>query len=119
MAIVVYYMCFGMFVLSLNVHDSYVLNFDSFFPHKPAVLVVLGLFLVNSYSSSPNQFYPKVIVWAYDKLTKGLCSLQAFNVIRLMHFYALMFGIWLYRLTYVMFIHDHEQNVERVKHYLA
>lgn len=112
LAVWIFYLLLIVFVIGMTINDSHLLTEDKFFIHVPVVLLIIGFLIVNKYPSQPNIFYPKYILWLNDKYNQFLAKNKAYHFIRMNHFYAIIFGIWLYRLYAYMFLSTH-QSVEQ------
>ncbi len=115
LAVGIFYIALGVFLVSLNVNDTYFATEDQFFVHVPVILLLLGLFLVFKYESTLNVFYPKPIAYLVQSMTTLLTDLKAYNMIKLLHFYAIIFSIWLYRLYSEIFLPTHISLEEKIK----
>ena len=57
-----FYITLGVFMVSLNVNDTYFATEDQFFVYVPAILLWVGMFFVFKYESMLNVFYPQWLV---------------------------------------------------------
>lgn len=46
-----YYVMLGVFLVQMNINDTYLVQEDKFFEHVPSMLLFLGIFFVNKYDS--------------------------------------------------------------------
>ncbi len=63
-----FYLTLAVFMVSLNVNDTYFATQDQFFVHVPAILLWVGMYFVFKYESSLNVFYPQTLT----KMIKSL-----------------------------------------------
>jgi len=102
-----FYVALGVFLVSVNVNDTYVAIQDDFFTYVPFVILWVALFFVYKYESSVNVFYPRPVAWAVKRWSLFLAERKAYNFIRLTHFYAIILSIWLYRIYSEIFLPTH------------
>lgn len=59
-AIWIFYVGLGVFLIGMNVNDSWIAAKESFFNYMPVILLIVGLVIVSNYETEPNLFYPKI-----------------------------------------------------------
>lgn len=104
LAVWMFYIVLVVFLVGMTVDDNYLVIEDRFYGNIPVVMMVIGFVVVMKYGSSPNILYPKLIVWLNTKYNHLLSRCKAYHLIRLNHFYAIIFTIWLYHLYAYFFL---------------
>lgn len=94
----------------MTINDSHLVMEDRFFVNIPVILLLLGFVTVTKYKSTVNVFYPKIILWLNHKYNVFLVNNKAYHFIRMNHFYAVIFTIYLYKLYALIFLKTHHQQ---------
>ncbi len=93
-----FYLSLVVFLIGMNVNDTFLVIEDRFFVWMPALLLVLGLVMATKYESQPNLFYPRILLKLHQWWANFLVIRKAYNFIRFTHFYVIVFTIWIYRI---------------------
>ncbi len=102
-----FYLSLAVFLIGMNVNDTFLHIDDPFFISIPPLLLLLALVIAKKYSTQSTLFYPPILLKAHQLYSNFLISRKAFNFIRFTHFYAIVFAVWIYRVYSELILPTH------------